>query len=99
MKMVTDLPNGSSTRMNGNVKQNRRCTRKNKFRDSKQGLGRLVSELSGHSGGIPVLPSLDEAAVLDADDGGAGDVGDFAGGDVFTFGEPVDAGQIAFGQR
>ena len=61
-------------------------------------MGRLVGELSGHTGGVPVLPGFHEAAVLDTDDGGAGDVGDFAGGVVLTFGEPVDARQVAFGQ-
>ena len=58
----------------------------------------MVGELSGHTGGVPVLPGFNEAAVLDTDDGGAGDVGNFAGGVVFTFREPVDAGQIALGQ-
>ena len=58
----------------------------------------MVGELSGHAGSVPVLPGFDEAAVLDADDGGAGDAGDLAGGDVFTFGKPVDASEVALGE-
>ena len=44
------------------------------------------------------MPGFHEAAFLNTDDGGAGDVGDLAGGVVFTFGEPMDAGQVAFRQ-
>jgi len=58
----------------------------------------LVRELRGHAGGVPVLPGFDEAAVLDAHDGGASDLSGLAGGDVFAFGEPVNASQVAFGQ-
>src|SRR6266446_2023683 len=71
---------------------------RNKFRDSKQGLRRLVGELSGHTSGVPVLPGFHEAAVLDADDGAAGNVSGLAGGDVFTFGEPVNASEVALGE-
>jgi hypothetical protein len=60
--------------------------------------GGFAEKLGGEAGGIPVLPGFDEAAVLDAHDGSAGDVGDFAGGEVFAFGEPVDTGEVAFGK-
>src|SRR5260370_19653635 len=59
---------------------------------------RMVGELGGHASGVPVLPGFDEAAVLDSDDGGAGNVGSLASGVVFALGEPVDASQVAFSE-
>lgn len=97
MKNIT-LPNINSTGSGRKRQVKSGAREKNKFRDSKQRLRRLVGKLSGHTGGVPVLPGFDEAAVLDTDDGGAGDVGDFAGGVVFTFGEPVDASEVALGE-
>ena len=44
------------------------------------------------------MPGFDEFAVLDADDGDAGDAGRFAGGFVAGGGGPAEAGEVAFGE-
>ena len=57
-----------------------------------------VGKLSGHRGGVPVLPGFDEAAVLDANYGDAGDLSIFAGGFVDAGDGPAEADQVIFGK-
>jgi len=58
----------------------------------------LTAKLGGEARGVPVLPGLDEAAVLDPNDGSPGDVSRFARGGVLHLRKPVDAGEIALCQ-
>ena len=58
----------------------------------------MVRELGGEASGVPVLPGFNKTTVLDTDDRGTGDLGSLTGRVVFTFGEPVNTGQIAFGE-
>src|SRR5258708_24210304 len=55
-------------------------------------------DLGGEACGVPILPGFDEFAVLDADDGGSGNVRGPVGGNVLERSVPVDAGEVRFGE-
>ena len=58
----------------------------------------MGGELRFDAGGIPVLPSLDEATSFDTNDGRAGDVNGPAGCFVAHIGRPVHADEVVFGE-
>src|ERR1700741_2494905 len=68
------------------------------FERLEQRLERLVRELGGEAGGVPVLPGFDETAVLDTDNRGAGDLSALTARVVLELGKPVNAGQIALSE-
>jgi hypothetical protein len=56
----------------------------------------LGGELRFDAGGIPILPSLDEATSFDTNDGSAGDANGPAGWFVAHIGRPVHADEVVF---